>query len=135
MNIAPNLSMEHVALNIPSATRMAEWYTQHLNMTIVRKIDVFETTFLADASGRVVLELYSNPDLPMLDHASLHPSALHLAFVVEKVEETRNRLSAAGASVVQDIFTTDAGDEMMMLKDPWGITLQFIRRAESMLNL
>ncbi|MBN1540580.1 VOC family protein [candidate division KSB1 bacterium] len=135
MSRSPHLAMEHVALNIPSAHRMAEWYCQNLDMKIVRSLGLFETTFLADNGGRVVLELYSNPELPMLDHPSLHPSTLHLAFVVDDVAEIRNHLSAAGATVVQDIFTTDAGDEMMMLKDPWGVTLQFIRRAHPMLMI
>lgn len=135
MTQSTNLAMEHLALNIPAAGRMAEWYCKNLDMKSVRSFDLFETTFLADASGRVVLELYSNPELPMLDHAAIHPSTLHIAFVVSDIATTRDRLAAAGATVVQNIFTTSAGDEMMMLKDPCGVTLQFIRRAKPMLKL
>jgi hypothetical protein len=74
-------------------------------MKIVRSFDLFETTFLADASGRVVLELYSNPELPMLDHAAIHPSTLHIAFVVSDIATTGSSCPA-GATVVQNIFTT-----------------------------
>jgi uncharacterized glyoxalase superfamily protein PhnB len=48
------------------------------------------------------------------------------------VEAERDRLVAAGASVVEAFNRTDAGDEMAMLRDPWGFPIQLMKRAEPM---
>ena len=133
MSSTPDFAVEHTAINVPNAVEMAAWYCKHLNMSIIRKA-AFDTHFLSDATGRVVLEVYTNTALPVLDFPSLHPSALHLAMTVNNVKQVRDSLVGAGATVDQDILTTEAGDEMLMLKDPWGVTLQIIKRAHPMLH-
>jgi len=40
----------------------------------------------------------------------------------------------AGAKIVDDYFTNPAGDELLMLRDPWGIGLQLVKRATPMLT-
>ncbi len=135
MTKTPEFAFEHVALNVPEPDSMTEWYETHLNITTVRKFDVYGTHFLADSSGRVVLEIYNNPTVPMPDYKNQHPSLLHLAFVVEDVAETKSRLLEAGATVAMDIAETDAGDRMLMLRDPWGLSIQFVDRAQDMLSL
>ena len=132
MSKTPDLAFEHVAINVAEPEKMAEWYRDHLNMTIVRTA-AFGTHFLADSSGRVVIEIYKNPNVAVTDYPAQHPSTLHLAFVVNSVAQTKTRLVAAGATVADDILTTQAGDEMLMLKDPWGVTIQFITRENPIL--
>ena len=56
----------------------------------------------------------------------------NVAFVVDDVEAERDRLVAAGATVVDAFNRTDAGDEMAMLRDPWGFPIQLMKRAEPM---
>ena len=52
---------EHFALNVTNPVEMADWYVENLEMKIVRSIDKSPfTRFLADRTGRVVLEIYSN---------------------------------------------------------------------------
>lgn len=46
----------------------------------------------------------------------------------------RARLIAAGATPAGEIVVTPAGDELAMLRDPWGIPLQLVRRAEPMIG-
>ena len=134
MSTCPDYAFEHVAINVAEPEEMAKWYEKNLGMTIVRTA-AFGTHFLADTSGRVVIEIYKNSNIEILDYPNLHQSTLHLAFIVNSVKETREKLVTAGASIVDDILTTDAGDEMLMLKDPWGVTIQFITRAMPMLKL
>jgi hypothetical protein len=47
---------------------------------------------------------------------------------------TRERLLAAGATTGGDVTATPAGDEMTFLRDPWGLVLQFVRRATPLMG-
>jgi uncharacterized glyoxalase superfamily protein PhnB len=62
----------------------------------------------------------------------MDPLVLHLAFAVEDVKAEHRRLLAAGARPMGDVQVTPAGDEMAMLRDPWGFCIQILKRAEPM---
>jgi glyoxylase I family protein len=49
------------------------------------------------------------------------------------VKGTCRKLIAAGATVASEVTITDSGDELAMLRDPWGVPIQFLKRAEPML--
>ena len=85
------------------------------------------------AAGPVLIEVYQGSIAPTPDYFSRHPAQFHLAFVSEALEADRNRLVKAGATIAEDCFTTPAGDELVMLRDPWGIGLQLVKRAKPML--
>ncbi len=129
-----NIFVEHTAINVPNASDMAKWYKENLNMQIVRKAQ-HQTHFLADTSGRTVLEIYTNPAAPVPDYHNQAPLVLHIAFQVDNVKECTEKLVKAGASLVEPINTTEAGDEMAMLRDPWGVAIQILKRAHPMLSL
>ena len=80
-----------------------------------------------------MLEIYNNPPDAVPDYASMDPLTLHIAFMVDDVKETCRKLIAAGATVATDVSITDSGDELAMLRDPWGVPIQFLKRAEPML--
>lgn len=131
--MAVNLQVEHFAINVAEPVAVADWYCRHLQMTVVRRGEgPVHMHFLADASGRVVLELYSNPPELVPDYNGMHPQVLHMAFVVEDMDATRQRLIEAGASPFGDVGTTPAGDRLAMLRDPWGFSLQLCQRKEPM---
>jgi len=48
---------------------------------------------------------------------------------------TREHLLAAGARSAREVVVTPAGDEMTFLRDPWGVTLQLVRRATPLLAM
>ncbi|MCE5278028.1 MAG: VOC family protein [Planctomycetaceae bacterium] len=127
-------SIEHLALNVPDSAAMADWYVRHLEMRILRSGGPpHHGRFLADEAGRCVLELYSRPDDGIPDYAALHPMTLHVAFNCLDVAAAFKALTAAGAVVV-DAPTTDAdGNTFAMLRDPWGVAVQLVRRAKSLL--
>lgn len=127
------LHFEHFAINTRDPVEMAQWYCKHLEMKVVRQGDApHHMHFLADASGRVVLEIYCNPPDDIPDYQSMNPLLLHLAFAVSDVEATRSRLIEAGAKAEGDAFRTPNGDEIAMLRDPWGFCIQFCKRADPM---
>jgi glyoxylase I family protein len=128
------LNVEHVALNVPEPAAMAAWYVENLGMRIVRQSNAAPYIhFVADAAGRTVIELYSNPVDPIPDYPSMHPLRLHVAFATSDPDGARSALVAAGASFV-DEMTREDGTRLLMLRDPWGLAIQLCKRAEPLLN-
>jgi catechol 2,3-dioxygenase-like lactoylglutathione lyase family enzyme len=126
------MRLEHCALQVPDPVAMADWYVKHLGCAVARAGGAPNLTrFLA--AGPVLIEIYRSANAPTPDYASMHPSQLHLAFVSEDVRADRERLLAAGAKIAEDCTTTPAGDQLLMLRDPWGVGLQLVKRATPML--
>lgn len=127
------MKLEHVALNVPDAQAAAAWYQEHLNLRIVKASEASPYIhFLADEAGSM-LELYSNPAAPTPNYSVQHPVTLHLAFLAQDIEGERDRLVAAGARAEGEIDTTPAGDQITFLRDPWGVTLQLVKRVQPLL--
>jgi glyoxylase I family protein len=127
------MDIEHVALNVADPVALADWYVRHLGMRIVRQVDSGpRTRFVADRAGRTVLEVYRQ-QAPVPDYAAMDPMVLHVAFKVEDVAAERRRLLDAGATAATDIVTSDNGDVMTFLRDPWGVTIQLVRRGQPLL--
>jgi catechol 2,3-dioxygenase-like lactoylglutathione lyase family enzyme len=129
------MNIEHMALNVTDPIHQADWFVQHLGMRVVRCVgEPPYTRFIADESGRVVLELYAHRKAPVPDYADLDPLVVHIAFSTADVPGTRDRLLAAGAKTASEINRTPAGDEMMFLRDPWGLAIQLVKRAKPLLE-
>ena len=122
--------IEHSAWQVQDPVAVAAWYGENFGFTILRKFDnPAQAHFLADAAGRVVLEIYNNPKLAVPDYGAMDPLLLHIAFLTSDPAAVRDRLLPAGASLVDDLFITPAGDELVMLRDPWGFPVQLVKRA------
>lgn len=129
------MKIEHMAFNVPDAVKAAEWYVEHLGMRIVRSSNESPYIhFIADSAGQTVLEIYSNPAAPTPDYAKMHPFSLHIAFVVDDIEATRARLVAAGGTQDGETTTAPNGDQLAFVRDPWGVTLQFVKRVKPLLG-
>lgn len=118
---------EHIAFNVPDMEQTATWYCDHLGMKRVRH-DPGKKVFLADSAGTVVLELYTNPDEPMIPTARPSRLAIHLAFVVEDADEAVAALTAAGATLELQSPPDYAGDVLCFFRDPFGFPLQVLTR-------
>ena len=129
------MNIEHFAINVSDPVALAEWYVGHLGMRVVRAIaESPYTRFLADAAGRVVIEVYRQEKAPVPDYFAMDPLVLHLAFVTTDVQATRQKLFEAGAIAVGEIVTTATGDVMAWLRDPWGVPLQLVKREQPLLG-
>jgi catechol 2,3-dioxygenase-like lactoylglutathione lyase family enzyme len=125
------MQIEHVAVNLPDPQAAAAWYVEHLGMKVLRAQDEPPyMTFIADSDGKGVLEIYRNEEATIPDYPNQSPLVVHIAFLADTdLEAIRERLSAAGATVAEDIRPTPAGDHLLMMRDPWGLAIQFVRRA------
>lgn len=128
------MKIEHMAYQVEDATAMAGWYGEHLGFTTRRSVEKpFPVYFLADESGDVMIEIYSNPTIQTPEYRAMDPLILHLAFVCETVPATAERLVVAGAEMISGPDALPTGDTLAMLRDPWGLAIQLCYRAEPMI--
>jgi len=121
---------EHFALNVLNPLDAVKWYCTFCGMKILRGMDNPPFThFLADSSGRPVLEIYSNKSVELPDYASQHPLEFHFAFNVDDASGMKDKLISAGAKLIEEINTAD-GSHIVTLRDPFGICLQLCKRAK-----
>jgi glyoxylase I family protein len=126
---------EHFALNVSNPVEMADWYVDNLEMKIVRSVDKSPfARFLADKTGRVVLELYSNNAAKIPEYKSAHPLEFHFAFMVEDAVSLKDKLLNAGATFEEELKLDD-GSHLVMLRDPFGVPLQLCKRGIPMMKL
>ena len=123
------MKFEHFALNVPDARGHAAWYVQHLGFKVARaREEAPYTHFLADETGRTIIELYSNPKAAIPDYAAAHPLCFHVAVATPDARAERIRLERAGAELVLDDPQPD-GSVLVMMRDPWGVPLQLCQRT------
>ena len=128
------MKIEHTAYQVADPVSVARWYVTHLGMTIKRsQSEPPYMHFLADDGDAVMLEFYNNPTVAVPDYAERHPMIFHLAFQTDDVDATRARLLAAGATPEGDVTTTPGGDQLAMVRDPWGLAVQLLKRKEPMI--
>ncbi len=126
--------LEHVAINVEDPAAMARWYKDNLGMKVVREgPPPANMRFISDAGRNMMLELYNNPPDEVPDYPSMNPLSLHIAFMVDDVKAITKKLIGAGATIAVEMNTTPAGDELIILRDPWGVPIQFLKRAKPML--
>lgn len=127
--------LEHVGLNVADPLKAAQWYVDNLGMKVLREAPApANTRFLGDADGNMMLEIYHNPPEAVPNYATMDPLLLHVAFMVDDVDALRSKLIAAGATPVGEVTTAPTGDKLAMLRDPWGLAIQFVHRANPMLR-
>lgn len=124
------MKFEHFALNVPDVHAHVKWYVEHVGFTIARQRDDPPFMhFLADDTGRIIVELYSNPKAPYPDYALAHPLLFHLAVVAPDAKADCTRPARAGATLFSEDPQPD-GSLLIMMRDPWGVPLQLCQRAK-----
>jgi len=128
------MDIEHIGYVVEDPRAAAKWYVENLGMRIVRSLgEPNHTHFLADGSGHVMVEIYTNPAVPVPDYRSMHMLALHLAFEADDVDAARRRLLAAGAAPDGEVTRTQSGDLIATVRDPWGFPVQLAARGKPMI--
>ena len=124
------MKFEHFALNVPDVQAHVAWFVKNLEFTIARQLpDPPYMHVLADETGRIIIELYSNKDFAVHDFAAAHPMLFHIAFQTPDARAVRARLEKAGATPCSENVLPD-GTVLIMMRDPWHVPLQFCQRAK-----
>jgi catechol 2,3-dioxygenase-like lactoylglutathione lyase family enzyme len=125
------MMFEHFAINVEKPKQMAEWYVRNLNMEIAKAMEQSPYThFLADYTGRLVMEIYTNEKAEIPDYQKEHPLRFHMAFASGNAEHMKNELVKAGATVFEELKPKE-GTHLVMLRDPFGVPLQICQRSEN----
>ncbi|TWT83616.1 Glyoxalase-like domain protein [Planctomycetes bacterium CA13] len=124
------MKIEHFALQVEDAAAVAVWYAEQLGFTVKRAADNgYPIRFVADESDDVMIEFYSKPAIEIPNYAAMDPLVFHIAFVCDNLPATIERLVAAGSLLVSGPKRSDNGDELAMLRDPWGLAIQLCYRS------
>ena len=124
------MKIEHIALNVKEPQAMAQWYVENMGMKIVRAdSNAPYITFLADEADGCMIELYANAEAEYLEYGRLHRATIHIAFTVTDIQQQQAQLLAAGATPEGEIRTTPKGDQLAFVRDPWGNTIQLVKRV------
>jgi glyoxylase I family protein len=128
------MKIEHTAFQVADPVALARWYVEHLGLTVKRsQAESPFGQFLADSGDTVMLEFYNSPRADVPDYRAIDPLVLHIAFWADDVAATRARLLTAGATPEGEVVLTPAGDTVAMLRDPWGLAIQFVHRGSPMI--
>lgn len=126
--------IEHLAFNVHNPAEVAAWYVKAFEMRLGRALGApFFAHFVVDATGHTVLEFLNNANVPVPDYAAINPFNLHIAFLTTDIRAEHARLLTLGATVEDAIATNAAGDQLVYLRDPWGLTVQLVQRVQPLL--
>jgi catechol 2,3-dioxygenase-like lactoylglutathione lyase family enzyme len=128
------MKIEHIAFNVAVPREMADWYAEHFQMRVVRKMESGPLThFLVDDDGTTIIEIYNNPADQVPNYAAMDPLLFHLAFSSQNPVADQTRLMAAGATLVENLHLED-GSHLVMMRDPWGLAVQLCKRAKPLIS-
>ena len=113
--------INHITLAVNNIEKSFEFYKEILDLEAVVKWKV--GAYLTAGDTWIAL---------VCDSAVLRDERAgysHIAFSCDKIDETVEKLVAAGAIIASEASNTAAGDRLAMLRDPWGVPIQLCKRA------
>jgi hypothetical protein len=111
--------------------KMANWYKETLGFYIRFSAEDGEkaVAFLTDGGGRVMLELGRLPGVLPLAEGLSHHLQLHIALKSDDPERDAQYLVSMGARFIEKCPIMRPGENLVVLSDPWGNTLQLVKRS------
>jgi catechol 2,3-dioxygenase-like lactoylglutathione lyase family enzyme len=122
------MKIEHIGIMVPKPISAGNWYNKHLGLAVIRQLGSDEegVTFLRDNETDTVIELAKLSEIPDFDFNELDPLHLHIAIECDDPAGLSSELEKAGASIIGESARAEAANERILVKDPWGITIQLI---------
>lgn len=125
--------IEHIGIIVTEPVKMANWYRDVLGFNIKFSAQDHEkaVAFLTDSNDHVMLEFGKVPNVPPLVDKTDHHLQLHIALKSEDPEKEAEYLVSMGATFIEKSPVTLPGDHLIVLRDPWGNTIQLAKRNAS----
>lgn len=120
------MKLEHIGFNVAEPQKVMDWWCANLGFTQTHP------AFVVDSTGQMAIEFYRNDAAPIPDYTAISPLMLHIAFLSEDVDADAARLVAAGATLLETVHKP--GFDMAMLRDPFGLAIQFVTRGTPILR-
>jgi glyoxylase I family protein len=119
--------IEHIAIASPDPHRLAQWYIQQLNLSLL--LDTGGTVYIR-AGNSVVLEFVkaeTTPPKPQIRDAGIR----HIAFLVDDLEFACAHLKAAGIDLEPEPVILP-GARLHFFRDPESNYLHLVERKEKL---
>ena len=84
--------------------------------------------FLSDCSDKVMLEFGKIPNVLPLTERINHHLQLHIALKSEDPDKEAEYLVSKGATFIEKCPIRRPGENLIVLSDPWGNTIQLVKR-------
>ena len=120
------MKLEHIGFNVAEPQKVMDWWCANLGFTQTHP------AFVVDSTGQMAIEFYRNDAAPIPDYTAISSLTLHIAFLSEDVDADAVRLVAAGATLLETVHKP--GFDMAMLRDPFGLAIQFVTRGTPILR-
>ena len=123
--------IEHIGIAVEKPIEMANWYRDTLGFNIMFSAEDEEkgVAFLTDGSDRVMLELGKVPDVLPLTKGMSHHLQLHIALKSDDPDKEAEFLVSKGAKFIEKCPIRMPGENLIVLSDPWGNTIQLVKRC------
>ena len=120
------MKLEHIGFNVAEPQKVMDWWCANLGFTQTHP------AFVVDSTGQMAIEFYRNDAAPIPDYTEISPLTLHIASLSEDGDADAARLVAAGATLLETVHKP--GFDMAMLRDPFGLAIQFVTRGTPILR-
>jgi catechol-2,3-dioxygenase len=123
--------IEHIGICVEKPIEMANWYRDTLgfNIKFCAEDEENGVAFITDGSDRVMLELGKIPDVSPLAGRLNHHLQLHIALKSEDPDQDAQYLVSKGATFIEKCPIKRPGENLIVLSDPWGNTIQLVKRS------
>jgi len=123
--------IEHIGICVENPIEIANWYHEVLGFNIKFSAEDEEkaVAFLTDGSDQVMLELGKVPDVLPLTKGISHHLQLHIALKSDDPDKEAEILVSKGATFIEKCPIKRPGENLVVLSDPWGNTIQLVRRS------
>jgi catechol-2,3-dioxygenase len=122
--------IEHIGISVGKPIEMANWYQEMLGFNIKFSAQDEEkgVAFLSDCSDKVMLEFGKIPNVLPLTERINHHLQLHIALKSEDPDKEAEYLVSKGATFIEKCPIRRPGENLIVLSDPWGNTIQLVKR-------
>jgi len=123
--------IEHIGICVEKPIETANWYHETLGFNIKFSAEDEEkaVAFITDGSDKVMLEIGKIPDVLPLTKRLSHHLQLHIALKSIDPDKDADYLVSKGATFIEKCPIKQPGENLIVLSDPWGNTIQLVRRS------
>ena len=123
--------IEHIGIAVEKPIEMAKWYQETLGFNIKFSAQDEEkgVAFLTDCTDKVMLELGKIPNVSPLANRLNHHLQLHIALKSVDPDKDAEYLVSKGAAFIEKCPIRRPGENLIVVSDPWGNTIQLVKRS------
>ena len=124
--------IEHIGFSVDAPIEMAKWYQDILGFNIKLSLgdNQHGVAFIEDESCKLTLEVFKIPETTPLKNHLEHHLQFHIAFECDDPDLAASELVKHGATFIENCPRKIEGDYLVVLNDPWGNCIQFVKRKE-----